>query len=85
MVARATRRPPLEIERIGNRVIVPDFAGYSLSEVRQITFAHALVLESSGSGYAIAQVPAPGTILPAEQRSVLVRFGKARKRAGGDI
>ena len=81
VVARAPRRPPLAIERIGNRVIVPDFAGYSLAEVRLLTIAHALILESSGSGHAVSQEPAPGTILPSEQRSVLVRFGE---RGGGD-
>jgi len=72
---RPAARPPLEIARLGDRVFVPDFLGYSLSEVRQITAAHALELQTSGSGVAIEQHPAPGTVLARGQRRVRVRFG----------
>ena len=73
-------RPPLEIPRIGDRVFVPDFLGYSLSEVRQITAAHALQLQASGSGLAIEQQPAPGTVLARGQRQVQVRFVQSNPR-----
>lgn len=77
----AKPRPPLEIPRIGDRVFVPDFLGYSLSEVRQITAAHALQLQASGSGLAIEQQPAPGTVLARGQRRVQVRFAQSHTRA----
>lgn len=77
----AKSRPPLEIPRIGDRVFVPDFLGYSLSEVRQITAAHALQLQASGSGLAIEQQPAPGTVLARGQRRVQVHFAQSTSRA----
>jgi beta-lactam-binding protein with PASTA domain len=71
----------LEVARIGDRIFVPDFHGFSLSEVRQITAAHALDLQASGSGRAIEQRPAPGTVLAAGERRVSVRFGEGRAQA----
>ena len=68
--------PPLEVARIGDRVQVPDFRGYTLSEVRQITAAHALDLQAFGSGRAISQRPAAGTVLAGRERRVHVRFGQ---------
>jgi cell division protein FtsI (penicillin-binding protein 3) len=73
---RARTRTPLEIPQIGDRVFVPDFLGYSLSEVRQITAAHALKLQASGSGRAVAQQPAPGTVLAHGNRQVRVQFAR---------
>ena len=78
---RAPKRPLLEVARIGDRVFVPDFLGYSLSEVRQITAAHALELQASGLGRAVAQQPAPGTVLANDERRVHVRFRPGREQA----
>jgi cell division protein FtsI (penicillin-binding protein 3) len=74
-------QPPLEVARIGDRIFVPDFRGYTLPEVRQITAAHALDLQASGSGRAISQRPAPGTVLAGRERRVHVRFGEGRAQA----
>jgi len=82
-------RAALEIARIGDRIMVPDFHGHLLAEVRQITAAHALALHASGSGRAVSQDPAPGTILSADERDVRVHFeagdgpvAPARREAG---
>lgn len=73
-VAARSERAPLEVARVGERVLVPDFRGYSLVEVRQITAAHGLQLEAIGTGTAVEQHPAPGDILAESERRVRVRF-----------
>jgi len=82
--SRTPARPPLEVARIGDRVFMPDFRGYSLPEVRQITAAHALDLQASGLGRAVEQRPAPGTVLANGERRVYVRFTEGRAQARKD-
>lgn len=73
----------LEIARAGSRLFVPDFRGYSLAQVRQITASQGIPLETQGSGLAIEQHPAPGDILDADERHarVFVRFADPRAQA----
>jgi hypothetical protein len=68
-----------EVAAIGDRVLLPDFQGLSVAEVRQITARHGLRVEISGKGRAIAQDPPPGTVVAARGVRVRVRF-----RAAGD-
>jgi cell division protein FtsI (penicillin-binding protein 3) len=72
-------RPLPEVARIGDRVLLPDFQGLSVAEVRQITARHGLAVEVSGDGRAIAQEPPPGTVVVARGARIRVRFG-----TGGD-
>ena len=66
-----------EVARIGDRVLLPDFGGLSVAEVRQITARHGLEVEVSGNGRAVAQDPPPGTVVAARGARVRVRFGAA--------
>jgi cell division protein FtsI (penicillin-binding protein 3) len=68
-----------EVARMGDRVLLPDFQGLSVAEVREITARHGLAVEISGGGRAIAQDPPPGTVILARGARIRVRFG-----AGGD-
>ncbi len=68
-----------EVVTSGDRVLLPDFQGLSVAEVRQITARHGLRVEISGNGRAIAQDPPPGTVVAARGTRVRVRF-----RAAGD-
>jgi len=66
-----------EVAKVGDRVLLPDFQGLSVSEVRQITARHGLEVEISGNGRAIAQDPPPGTVVVAHGSRIRVRFGAA--------
>jgi cell division protein FtsI (penicillin-binding protein 3) len=81
---RSSPKAKLSIVAVGTRLLMPDFRGHSLADVRQVTAAHSLDLETSGSGQAIFQQPAPGTILGAGQRRVRVRFADAPPAKWGD-
>lgn len=71
----ATTRPtqPTPLARLGNRVLLPDFRGLSRGEVKVMASAVSLRLLLQGSGHAVAQHPAPGTIV-AGNAAVRVRF-----------
>ncbi|MEE8581309.1 MAG: penicillin-binding protein [Myxococcota bacterium] len=60
--------------RDDERVVLPDFRGLSLSQVREISAQNALELRVHGRGHAVEQDPAPGTILAGSLRRVWVRF-----------
>jgi cell division protein FtsI (penicillin-binding protein 3) len=64
----------LEIARIEDRVLLPDFRGFTVAEVRQIAASSQLAVSISGSGRAIAQEPPPGTVLAIGSAPVRVRF-----------
>ncbi len=64
-----------EVAAIGDRVLLPNFEGLSVAEVRRITARHGLDVEVSGRGRAIAQDPPPGTVVAARGTRVRVRFG----------
>jgi cell division protein FtsI (penicillin-binding protein 3) len=71
----ASARPIPELARIGDRVLLPDFQGLSVAEVREITARHGLEVEISGGGRAIAQDPPPGTVVVTRGARIRVRFG----------
>jgi cell division protein FtsI (penicillin-binding protein 3) len=62
----------------GDRVLVPDLLGLTVSEVVQRTAGSALRLEIQGSGRAVAQEPDPGTVLTAGSERLRVRFAPSR-------
>jgi hypothetical protein len=67
------------VQRLGNRVLLPDFRGLTPEQVRSQLAGLGIALQVSGSGRATAQEPAPGTILSGG--AVRVRFaagGSAR-------
>ena len=66
-----------EVAKIGDRVLLPDFQGLSVAEVRQITARQGLEVEVSGNGRAVAQDPPPGTVVAARGARIRVRFGAA--------
>jgi cell division protein FtsI (penicillin-binding protein 3) len=65
----------LRVEQLGHQLLVPDFSGRSLAEVRRATAGTGLLVEIDGEGTAIEQDPAPGTILDGSGSVVRVRFG----------
>jgi cell division protein FtsI (penicillin-binding protein 3) len=73
--AAVLARPIPEVARMGDRVLLPDFQGLSIAEVREITARHGLAVEISGGGRAIAQDPPPGTVVAARGARIRVRFG----------
>ncbi len=64
----------------GDRILVPDLQGLSVSEVVQRVGGTAIRLELSGRGRAVAQEPVPGTILSAGRERLRVRFEPAGGR-----
>jgi cell division protein FtsI (penicillin-binding protein 3) len=79
--APVTKRT-LEVARVDDRVLLPDFRGFTVAEVRQIAASSQLAVSISGSGRAIAQEPPPGTVLAVGGGSVRVRFEPGA--GGGD-
>jgi membrane peptidoglycan carboxypeptidase len=67
----------LRVEQLGDALLVPDFTGRTLDEVRRATAGTRLRVELSGEGSVVGQDPAPGTIL-ARSGKVRVRFAPAR-------
>ena len=57
------RERALRVERLAGQLLVPDFSGRSLDEVRRATAGTGLRIELLGEGTAVGQDPAPGTIL----------------------
>jgi len=74
-------RRAIEIARVEDRVLLPDFRGFTVAEVRQIAATSQLDVSISGSGRAIAQEPPPGTVLAIGGAPVRVRF-EPRARVG---
>lgn len=77
--APAVAAPPparrgLEVARVEDRVLLPDFRGFTVAEVRQIAATSQLAVSISGSGRAITQEPPPGTVLAIGGAPVRVRF-----------
>jgi cell division protein FtsI (penicillin-binding protein 3) len=68
-----SRESGLRVEQLGEQLLVPDFSGRSLDEVRRATAGTRLRVELLGEGSAVGQDPAPGTIL-ANRGVVRVRF-----------
>jgi cell division protein FtsI (penicillin-binding protein 3) len=77
--SEATRGPasrePSRAHGLDDRVLLPDFRGLTPEEVRRELSSLGIALQVSGSGRAVAQEPAPGTIV--RGGAVRVRFGAA--------
>jgi cell division protein FtsI (penicillin-binding protein 3) len=73
-VASAPAPEPAALARQGDRVLVPDLRGLTVSEVVQRTAGSALRVEILGEGRAVAQEPDPGSILTAGSERLRVRF-----------
>jgi cell division protein FtsI (penicillin-binding protein 3) len=88
--AAAVQAPPVEdaiaaaeetqavLLRSGDRVLVPDFRGLSVAQVRRLFAGSGVALELEGAmdetGRAVAQDPDPGTIVAERMARVRVRF-----------
>ncbi len=88
VAAPAVASPPaaasgaVEVVRIGDRLLLPDFRGLSVEEVMRITSKHAVELQLRGRGRAVEQEPLPGTILSGADARVWVRFAHNGKGEG---
>ncbi len=71
--AAASRPPAGELATLGDRVLLPDLRGKTPEQVRALLARNGITLQASGSGRAVAQDPAPGTIV--RGGSIRVRFG----------
>ncbi len=69
----------VEIVRLGDRLLLPDFRGLRPAEVARITREHALEVEMVGRGRAVAQQPAPGSVVAVGGGPLQLRF-----EGGGD-
>ncbi len=74
----SAKRPSVStrIERLtslGDRVLLPDFLGRTVAEVKQMT-AGRIDMKFSGQGRAVAQRPPPGTVFALNGGFVTVRF-----------
>ena len=74
---------PIEMARVEDRVLLPDFRGFTVAEVQQIAASSQLAVRISGSGRAISQDPPPGTVLAVGAASVKVRFEPAAPAGDG--
>ncbi|MDP6540691.1 MAG: penicillin-binding transpeptidase domain-containing protein [Planctomycetota bacterium] len=72
-VATAKRRPPPELVRLGDRVLLPNFLGLTRGQVQTLTRSAVFRIQLVGQGLAVEQFPAPGTIV-AGASAVHVRF-----------
>jgi cell division protein FtsI (penicillin-binding protein 3) len=76
----------VEIARMGDRLLLPDFRGLRPDEVARITEGLAFVVEMVGEGLAVAQEPAPGTVVAASGATLHLRFEnvEANESLAGD-
>ena len=73
-----------EILRLEDRVLLPDFRGRTVAEVKQMTAAGQLQVKIFGRGRAIKQTPPPGTVFALSRGSVQIHFeaSNAAQREG---
>jgi len=86
VVPRPSRPPAMErLVRLDDRVLLPDFLGLTVDEVRQITSSAALSITISGEGRAVRQDPPPGTVVALDAGAVRIVFETtvAARPAGG--
>jgi cell division protein FtsI (penicillin-binding protein 3) len=74
-VPRSEPQASEAVVRLDDRVLLPDFRGQSPDQVRAQLAGLGIALQVSGAGRALAQEPAPGTIV--RGGSIRVRFGAA--------
>ena len=72
--AKVRSQRSLMIVTLEDRLLLPDFSGLSIDEVRRATTRIGLEVEMQGRGRAVSQYPAPGTILAGTTRRVSIRF-----------
>ncbi|HXV36010.1 MAG TPA: penicillin-binding transpeptidase domain-containing protein [Myxococcota bacterium] len=86
--ATAAAVDPGVVERLtslGDRVLLPDFRGRTVAEVKRMT-AGRLEVEISGEGRAVTQQPPPGTVFALHSGRVQIRFELSSQPDGeGDI
>jgi cell division protein FtsI (penicillin-binding protein 3) len=73
--SEATSLPSGATARLDDRILLPDFRGLTPEQVLRELTGLGIVLQVSGSGRAVAQEPAPGTIV--RGGAVRVRFAAA--------
>jgi beta-lactam-binding protein with PASTA domain len=66
-----------EILRLEDRVLLPDFRGRTVAEVKQMTAAGQLQVKIFGRGRAIKQTPPPGTVFALSRGPVQIHFEAA--------
>ena len=67
---------------LGDRVLLPDFRGRTVAEVRQMT-AGRIDVKFSGRGRAVGQRPPPGTVFALTSGPVTIRF-ETQSTASGE-
>jgi hypothetical protein len=67
---------------LGDRVLLPDFRGRTVAEVKQMT-AGRIAVKFSGKGRAITQQPPPGTVFALSSGPVAIHF-EAQSTASGE-
>jgi membrane peptidoglycan carboxypeptidase len=72
--APAPRLP--SVEELGDRILLPDFRGLTLDQVRSIAAGKPIRIEAVGTGRAVAQEPEPGSIIAGPVRRVRIRFAQ---------
>jgi cell division protein FtsI (penicillin-binding protein 3) len=72
-----------ELVGLGDRVLLPDFLGLTVAEVRQMTADGRLEVKISGQGHAVTQEPPPGTVFALSKGAVRIRF-ETRSAARGE-
>jgi hypothetical protein len=60
-------------EKLGNRLLMPDLTGLTVTEVRSITETNDVTVEITGRGLAVAQDPSPGTVVTRSPRRATLR------------
>jgi cell division protein FtsI (penicillin-binding protein 3) len=80
---RPTRTVVEELVGLGDRVLLPDFRGLTVAEVKQMTADGRLEVTISGQGRAVTQEPPPGTVFALSKGPVRIRF-EARGAARGE-
>jgi membrane peptidoglycan carboxypeptidase len=63
-----------ELARLADRVLLPDFLGLTVNEVKQMIAGGDFALQISGRGLAVEQDPPPGTVVVGREAPVRVRF-----------
>jgi cell division protein FtsI (penicillin-binding protein 3) len=84
--AAPSRPRPAVVEKLvglDDRVLLPDFRGLTVAEVRQMTAGGQLEVKISGEGHAVTQEPPPGTVFALNGTPVRIRF-EARRAASGE-
>jgi cell division protein FtsI (penicillin-binding protein 3) len=73
-----------EISRLDDRVLLPDFRGRTVAEVKQMTVTGRIQVKISGRGRAVKQEPPPGTVFALNRGPVHIHFenSSAARREG---